>query len=40
MKFYGRNQEIMEATKERFAHIRSHFRGYEVNFTPLSLEDM
>ena len=34
------NKINMEATKERFAHIRSHFRGYEVNFIPLSLEDM
>ena len=34
------NKINMEATKARFANIRSHFRGYEVNFIPLSLEDM
>lgn len=27
-------------TKERFANIRSHFRGYEVNFIALSLDNM
>ena len=30
----------LEETKERFANIRSHFRGYEVNFIALSLDNM
>ena len=34
------NKINMEETKDRFANIRSHFRGYKVNFIPLSLEDM
>ena len=34
------NKINIEVTKERFANIRSHFRGYEIIFIPLSLEDM
>ena len=30
----------LEETKERFANIRSHFRGYEVNFIALSMDNM
>ena len=34
------NKINIAATKERLANIRSHFRGYEIIFIPLSLEDM